>query len=156
MGSVRQLHVHGECETTIVTLTGSTYTVWQFTVFWVLLQSYPDDDNRKRDRNVLVINSVWKKHFVHVHWLVLLHKSWSFRGNRIQWNFLWQTGASGCKGFPTFRFYQTTSTSSRWGRSSLPKRRKTLTSWRGCLPKKISFYYVSLNIQSFTVLYYSG
>jgi len=30
-------------------------------------------------------------------------KSWSFRGDRIQWNFLWQTAASGCEGFPTIR-----------------------------------------------------
>jgi hypothetical protein len=30
-------------------------------------------------------------------------KSCSFRGDRIQWKFLGQTAASGCKGFPTFR-----------------------------------------------------
>ena len=31
------------------------------------------------------------------------YKSCSFRGDRIQWNFLGQTAASGCEGFPTFR-----------------------------------------------------
>jgi hypothetical protein len=30
-------------------------------------------------------------------------KSWSFRGNRIQWNFLRHTAVSGCEGFPTIR-----------------------------------------------------
>jgi len=28
---------------------------------------------------------------------------WSFRGDRIQWNFIGQTAASECEGFPTFR-----------------------------------------------------
>jgi len=30
-------------------------------------------------------------------------KTWSFLGNGIQWDFLGQTAASGCEGFPTFR-----------------------------------------------------
>jgi len=30
-------------------------------------------------------------------------KSWSLRGNRIQWNFLWHTAASRYEGFPTIR-----------------------------------------------------
>jgi hypothetical protein len=76
---------------------------------------------------------------------------WSFRGDRIQWNFLGQTAEGRCEGFPTFRkltpsptyptprcvyttqgrtashqfwFYQTTSTPWRWGRSYFPKCRE--------------------------------
>jgi len=39
-----------------------------------------------------------------------------------------------------FWFYLTTSTPWRWGRSSLPKRRKTFISWRGCPLEKIYWY----------------
>jgi len=38
---------------------GSTFTVWQFVVFLILLYSHPDDYDGKRDQNLLVINNVW-------------------------------------------------------------------------------------------------
>jgi len=37
---------------------GSIDIDWQFVVFLVLLQSYPDDDDGKSDRNMLLINNV--------------------------------------------------------------------------------------------------
>jgi hypothetical protein len=39
----------------VITLSGSTSTVWQFIVFIVLLLSYPGDD-RRSDQNTLVYN----------------------------------------------------------------------------------------------------
>jgi hypothetical protein len=48
---------YGECETRMIMISGATYTVWQFIVFLVPLQSYPDGD-RKSGRNVLVINNM--------------------------------------------------------------------------------------------------
>ena len=41
-----------------MSLSGSTDIIWQFVVLFVLLYSCPDDDDSKRDRNTLVVNSV--------------------------------------------------------------------------------------------------
>jgi hypothetical protein len=47
----------GEFETSVVTLNGSSDTVWQFIVSLIRLYSYPDDDG-KRDGNMMVINNM--------------------------------------------------------------------------------------------------
>jgi len=52
-------------ETFIMTLSGSRYSMWQITVFFVLLQSYPDDD-RRSEGNMLVINNVMK-HILYIY-----------------------------------------------------------------------------------------
>ena len=57
-------------------LSGFTYPVWQFVVFFVLLYSYPDDDC-KNYWNVLIMCN--KTYFIHVHLLVLLDKFKSFK-----------------------------------------------------------------------------
>ena len=44
-------------ETFVITLSGSQYSMWQIFVFFVLLQSYPDDD-RKSDGNMVVIHNM--------------------------------------------------------------------------------------------------
>jgi len=41
----------------VITYSGSTYTVWQFVVFLVHLYSY-HDDGRESDRNTSVINNM--------------------------------------------------------------------------------------------------
>jgi hypothetical protein len=56
---------YGELETSITTLSVSSYTIWQFEI-------HPDDEC-KSDRNMLVINNVIKC-VIHVNFLVLLHK----------------------------------------------------------------------------------
>ena len=48
---------YGESEAFITMLSGSTYIILQFVVFFVFLLSYPDDDS-KRDLNMLVINNM--------------------------------------------------------------------------------------------------
>jgi hypothetical protein len=44
-------------EAFIITLSGSTYIIWQCVAFFVFLWSYPDDDC-KSDRKLLVINNI--------------------------------------------------------------------------------------------------
>ena len=100
----------------------------------------------------------------------------------LELNFLGQSAASRCEGFPTFReitlssssgcpgslvvpnlmtsniqswkpsqqfcCYQTTNTLWRWGRSCIPKRRTTFTSWRGSLPEKISLNSVAAKVST--------
>ena len=67
-------------------------------------------------------------------------KTWSFLGNGIQWDFLGQTAASGCEGFPTFRELIPSPSSGCTGGLVLvlPMYQKTFTFWRGCLPENIS------------------
>ena len=78
--------------------------------------------------------------------------SWSFRWDRIRWYFggadsrvkMWSfSDVSGNNSVPIFRvcwwFWFTTSTPCSCGRSYFPKRRKTFTSWGGCLSEKILF-----------------
>jgi hypothetical protein len=51
---------YGQSETSVITFSGSTNTIWQFVVLWVLLWSYPEDDDHKSDRNILVFgNNIW-------------------------------------------------------------------------------------------------
>ena len=90
----------------------------------------------------------------------ILLKSWSFHGDRIQWNFLRQTAASICEVFPMFQGLALSPSSGccgwfgrtktgvgstkppampwRWGRSQSLKCPKTFTSWRASLPEEIS------------------
>lgn len=61
-----------------VMLSGSTYTIWQFIVFLVLLWSNPDDGIRS-DRNILVIGNMWRT----------VLRTWAFVGFITQvWIFL--------------------------------------------------------------------
>jgi len=77
--------------------------------------------------------------------------SWSFHGDRTQWNFPGQPTASKCEGFQEFQeltpslwghlvlsFGSTKLPATPWrgGRSQSLKRLESFTSWRGCLPKK--------------------
>ena len=52
-----------------------------------------------------------------------------------------------------FWFYQTPSTPWRWGQIWFPKRRKTFTSWRGCLPEKISLNSVAAKASRHIYIY---
>jgi hypothetical protein len=77
------------------------------------------------------------------------YNSWRFHGDRNQWNFLGQTAASRCESFP-FRELTLSKPSGcagcwllnhqhtlKIGTESVPEK-ETFTSWRGCLPEKIS------------------
>ena len=52
---------------------------------------------------------------------LLRYESWNFRGDRIQLNFLGQTAASRCEGFPTFRQPSTSPSSECVGGLVVPK-----------------------------------
>jgi len=77
--------------------------------------------------------------------------SWSFGGDRTQWNFPGQTAASKCEGFQAFQELTPSlwghlvlsfgssklpATRWRWGRSQPLKCLENFTYWHGCLPKK--------------------